>query len=106
MNKEDIMAEILAKNSSRAAGPGSVLLTVSGVAAAFGVASCCGLPFLLATAGLGTGWLTYTALFAAPHRSLLLAAAAICLVGGAVLFWRQRRQAVCAPGSFRARPAV
>jgi hypothetical protein len=35
----------------------AVLLTASGLAAAFAVASCCGLPFLLATLGVGTAWL-------------------------------------------------
>jgi mercuric ion transport protein len=88
------------------AGAGAVLLTASGLAAAFGVASCCGLPFLLATAGLSTAWLTGLALFAAPHRLFLLVAAAACLAGGAVLFWRQQRREVCAPGAFCVRPVV
>jgi mercuric ion transport protein len=76
------------------------------LAAAFGVASCCGLPFLLATAGLSTAWLTGLALFAAPHRSFLLVAAAVCLAGGAVLLWRQQQRAVYMPGVVCARPAV
>jgi hypothetical protein len=42
----------------------------NGLAAAFGLASCCGLPFLLASMGLGTAWLTGFALLAAPHRSI------------------------------------
>ena len=79
------MADIPASGSSRAVGTGSVLLTVGGLAAAFGVASCCGLPFLLATAGLGTAWLTGFALLAAPHRTVLLIVGAVCLAGGAVL---------------------
>lgn len=82
-----------------------VLLTAGGLAAAFGVASCCGLPFLLATAGLSTAWLGGIAMLAAPHRTFLLAAAALCLLGGAILLWRQRA-VVCAPGSLCARPAV
>ena len=97
------------EDSSRttpAAGSGAVLLTAGGLAAAFAVASCCGLPFLLATAGLGTAWLTSTALFAAPYRSFLLTAATVCLAGGVVLWWRQQRQAVCVPGAFCARPVV
>ena len=81
------MADIPA-NGSRAAGTGSVLLTLTGLAAAFGVASCCGLPFLLATAGMSTAWLTSFALLAAPHRPILLVVGAACLAGGAVLFWR------------------
>ena len=63
---------------------GATLLTLSGLGAAFGVASCCGLPFLLATAGLSTAWLTGIALFAAPHRPLLLALAALCLAAGII----------------------
>ncbi|GGF00858.1 hypothetical protein GCM10011611_03030 [Aliidongia dinghuensis] len=91
---------------TRSAGSGAVALTLGGLAAAFGVASCCGLPFLLAGAGLGTAWLYGVALLAAPHRLLLMTVAATCLAGGAILLWRQRRQAVCAPGSVCAKPAV
>jgi mercuric ion transport protein len=100
------MAVIPASGSSRAVGTGSVLLTVSGLAAAFGVASCCGLPFLLATAGLGTAWLTSFALLATPHRSVLLIVGAACLAGGALLLWRQQRMATCTPGAFCSRPTV
>jgi mercuric ion transport protein len=87
-------------------GVGAVLLTAAGVVAAFGVASCCGLPFVLTTAGLGTAWLGAFALIAAPHRAFLLAAATICLVCAAVLLWRQRRITVCAPGAICSHPAV
>ena len=89
-----------------AQGVGAVVLTAAGVVAAFGVASCCGLPFLLATAGLGTAWLGGFALMAAPHREFLLAAATVCLVGAAVLLWQQRSVAVCAPGAVCSRPVV
>jgi hypothetical protein len=61
---------------------GATLLTLSGFAAAFGVASCCGLPFLLATMGIGSAWLFGIASLVAPHRPLLLAIGAICLTGG------------------------
>ncbi len=89
-----------------ATGSGPVLLTVSGLAAAFGVASCCALPLLLTSLGLGTAWLGGIALLAAPHRPFLLAAAALCLLGGAFLFWRQQRTAaVCAQGAVCSRPA-
>jgi mercuric ion transport protein len=83
-----------------------VALTAAGVVAAFGVASCCGLPLLLATAGLGTAWLGGFALMAAPHRMFLLAAATVGLMGAAVLLWRQRSLTVCTPGAICARPAV
>ena len=100
------MADIRAKDSSRVTGPGSVLLTVSGLVAAFGVASCCGLPLLLTTAGLGTAWLTGFAQLATPHRGSLLVVAAVCLAGGAVLLWRQQRMAACAPGALCSRASV
>lgn len=87
-------------------GSSAVVLTAAGLAAAFGVASCCGLPFLLATAGLGTAWLGGIAHMAAPHRIFLLAAATICLVGAAVLLCRQRSVAVCTPGAICSRPTI
>jgi mercuric ion transport protein len=97
-------ARIPTYGASRAVGTRSVLLTLGGLTAAFGVASCCGLPFLLATAGIGTTWLTGFALLAAPHWSILLIVGAVCLAGGAVLFWRQQRIAACTPGAFCSRP--
>jgi mercuric ion transport protein len=66
------------------------LLTLGGLVAAFGVASCCGLPFMLATVGLGTAWLGGFALLAALHPLFLLATATVCLASAAVLLWRQR----------------
>ncbi len=89
-----------------ARGAGAVLLTLTGLVAAFGVASCCGLPLLLATFGLGTAWLGGFALLAAPHRAFLLAGAAVCFVGAAVLLWQRRSAAACSPGAICARPAM
>jgi mercuric ion transport protein len=59
------------------------ILTIGGAGAAFAAASCCGLPFLLASTGSGFAWLTGLAIFSAPYGPLLLTGAAICLVGGA-----------------------
>jgi mercuric ion transport protein len=87
-------------------GAGAVLLAAAGLAGSFGVAACCALPFLLAGVGIETAWLEGIALVAAPHRTFLLAASAICLIGGAVLLWRQRARAACAPASICARPAM
>src|SRR5258708_37890042 len=100
------MADTPSRDTSPALGTGSILLTVSGLAAAFGVASCCGLPFLLASAGLGTAWVTGFALLAAPHRSILLMGGAGGLSGGAVLFWRQPLGAVCTARSFCSPPSA
>src|SRR5215471_17907214 len=94
-------------DDTRAAAPertpardtGAMLLAAAGLAAAFGAASCCALPLLLGSLGLGTAWLATVAWFAAPHRLALLAIAIICLgSGGGVLLWRRRRRiAACAP---------
>jgi mercuric ion transport protein len=69
-------------------------------------AAGCGLPFLLATVGLGSVWLGGLTLIAAPNRVFLLAAATICLVAAAILLSGQRSVAACARGTFSSRPAV
>lgn len=77
---------------------GAALFTAAGIAAAFGLASCCALPILLTTLGLGTAWLGTVATMAAPHRAVLTGIGALCLLGGAVLLWRQQRAAMtCGP---------
>lgn len=85
---------------------GATLLTLACVAASFGVASCCGLPFLLATLGVSSAWLGGIALLAAPYRPLLLWAAALCLAAAAALFWRRRSGAVCSTPAVRGLTAV
>jgi mercuric ion transport protein len=52
---------------------GAALLTFGGLAAAFGLASCCALPLLLTTLGLGTAWLSGIALIASYRRFLVTA---------------------------------
>jgi mercuric ion transport protein len=85
---------------------GSLLLAASGLAAAFGAASCCALPMLLASLGMGSAWLLGIALLAAPHRIALLTATVVCLVGaGTVLIWH-RRAIACAKGSVCGHRAV
>ena len=85
---------------------GSLLLAVGGLAAAFGAASCCGLPLLLSALGLSTAWLVAVAWIAAPHRLALLVAAIVCLVGAGGLFVWRRRVAACTPGVVCRRPAT
>lgn len=89
--------------------PGAELMTLGGLAAAFGVAACCALPLLLGTLGLSAAWLTGVALLAIPHRGLLMVIGAASLLGGALLLWRQQRTAAacvpnrpCAPAWMRA----
>ena len=74
-----------------ASGSVATLLTLGGIGAAFGLASCCALPFLLTGLGLGTAWLTGIGLFALFHRTAFIVVALIGLGGAAILLWRQRR---------------
>ena len=66
------------------------LLTLSGITAAFGLASCCALPFFLAGLGLGSAWLAGIAIYAFYHRTAFLPVALVGLAGGAVLLWKHR----------------
>lgn len=73
----------------RAAPP---ILTLGGIAAAFGLASCCALPLLLSSLGISAAWLAGIALFAAFHRTAFLAVALIGLAGGAAMVvWQRQR---------------
>ena len=71
----------------RAAMP---LLTLSGITAAFGLASCCAIPFFLTGLGLSSAWLAGIAIYAIYHRAAFLAVALVGLAGGAVLLWKHR----------------
>lgn len=92
----------------RPTGIGAVSLAMGGIVAAFGVAACCALPFLLASAGIGAAWLGGIAVVTAPYRTPLLAVGALCLLVGAVLLLRQQIAAsrcgpdgVCTPAAMR-----
>ena len=71
----------------------AAFMTVGGIGAAFAAASCCGLPFPLASTGIGFAWLTGLAIFSAPYRPILLIGAGVCLAAGAALLWRAHRHA-------------
>ena len=77
---------------------GALMLAAGGLAAAFGAASCCALPLLLGSVGLGSAWLVAIAWLAAPHRTALLIAAVMCLLGAGGMFVWRRRAVACAPG--------
>lgn len=81
--------------SGTVAETAALLLTLGGLTAAFGAATCCALPMLLAGAGLGTTWLIGIAAIVAPHRIALVTATAICLVAGGVVFAWHRRAVAC-----------
>lgn len=95
-----------ASDRAPARDTGALLLALGGLVAAFGAASCCALPLLLGSFGLGSAWLIAVAWIAAPHRLALLTAAAICLIGaGGIFVWR-RRASACTLGMSCGRPAT
>lgn len=75
---------------------GALVLVLGAIGSAFGVAACCALPMLLATAGIGTAWLTGFAMVSVPHRNALMLISLIALLGSATLLWRiERNSARC-----------
>jgi len=86
---------------------GATLFAAGGLAAAVGAASCCAIPVLLGSLGLGSAWLGSFALLATPYRPMLLAVAVVCLVSGAGLLVRRHRAAIaCSPQAACGRSAV
>lgn len=84
----------------------ALILAAGGFAAAFGAASCCALPLLLGSFGVGSAWLVAVAWVAAPHRLALLLAAGICLISAGGVFVLRSRVATCTPGMSCRRPAT
>jgi mercuric ion transport protein len=79
------------------------LMSIGGIVAALGAASCCVVPFALFLAGVSGAWIgNLTAL--EPYQPLF-AAAALGFIGyGAyIVYWKPK--AACADGSYCARPA-
>jgi mercuric ion transport protein len=100
-------SEAKSQTPELAAGSAAGLLTLGGLAAAFGLASCCALPLLLTSLGLGAAWLARIAVFSDRHRGILLTIGALGLIGGAALLWRQQRvAATCGPEGVCTPPAV
>ena len=78
-------------------------LSVGGIFAALGAASCCVIPFALFTLGVSGAWIAdLTAL--EPYQPVFVAVALACLGGGFVLL-RRRSQSGCADDAYCARPA-
>jgi mercuric ion transport protein len=81
----------------------AALLSVGGILAALGAASCCVIPFALFLAGVSGAWIgTLTAL--EPYQPLFAALAIGCIGYGAYLVYWQPKPA-CAEGAYCARPA-
>jgi mercuric ion transport protein len=86
--------------TSEARGKTTQALAATGLAAGLLASSCCLLPLILVSAGIGGAWMSrLTAL--APYQPVFLSLAAIALGWG---FWRSYRRQDCAPGSSCERP--
>lgn len=89
------MGELTRTVSDRTERRSALVLIVGGVVSAFGVAACCALPILLATAGIGTAWLTGIAMVSLPYRNTLMIVSLVSLIVSAALLWRMQRTAAC-----------
>ena len=83
---------------------GKSIVSIGSILAAVGAASCCVIPFTLATLGISGAWIgNFTAL--APYQPYFLGLTALFLAGGFFLVYR-KRNAACADGSYCARPVA
>jgi len=83
----------LARNARQPKAIAALSLTLGGIASGFAAASCCALPMLLASAGIGSAWLGVIAVPAAPYRLWFVAFGALALIAGALLLARQQVRA-------------
>lgn len=81
---------------------GKSVVSIGSILAAVGAASCCVIPFTLATLGISGAWIgNFTTL--APYQPYFLGLTALFLAVGFFLVYR-KRNAACADGSYCARP--
>jgi len=85
-------------------GDKTALLSVGGILAAVGAATCCVVPFGLFFAGVSGAWIgNLTAL--KPYQPLFVALAAGCLGTGFYFVYRKPGSAECVEDSYCARPS-
>ena len=82
------------------------LLAAGGLLAAFGVASCCALPFALSLLGISAASLVGIGYLAAQYQQELFYAAAICLGATAFIMVRQRWTRACVPHAACSSPVL
>ena len=86
----------------RAPVSGRGLLAVGGILGALAASSCCVIPLVLLSFGVGSAWMgTLTAL--APYNAYIVAFTLACLGAGFYLVYRKPK-AVCADGAYCAEP--
>lgn len=95
---------LLASKTSQKRLDGASLLSVGGILAALGAATCCVVPFALFIAGVSGAWIgNLTAL--KPYQPLFVGIAVVCLGFGFYSVYRKPEAADCAEGSYCARPS-
>lgn len=95
---------LLASKTSQKGLYGASLLSVGGILAALGAATCCVIPFALFIAGVSGAWIgNLTAL--KPYQPVFVGIAIMCLGFGFYSIYRKPKAADCAEGSYCARPS-
>lgn len=85
-------------------GDKATLLSIGGILAALGAATCCIVPFGLFFAGVSGAWIgNLTAL--KPYQPLFVALAVVCLGAGFYFVYRKPKAVECVEGSCCARPS-
>jgi mercuric ion transport protein len=82
----------------------AALLSVGGIVAALGAATCCVVPFVLFFAGISGAWIGNLTAFE-PYQPVFVTIALACLGYGFYLVYRKPRAAECIEGSYCARPS-
>jgi mercuric ion transport protein len=83
---------------------GATVLSVGGILAALGAATCCVVPFALFFAGISGAWIGNLTAFK-PYQPLFTGLAIACLAGGYYVVYREPKAADCVEGSYCARPS-
>ena len=82
----------------------AALLSIGGIVAALGAATCCVVPFALFFAGISGAWIgNLTA--CEPYQPVFVTLALACLGYGFYLVYRRPKAAECVEGSYCARPS-
>lgn len=98
------MAAIKVEEPAEMRLDGATLLSIGGIVAALGAATCCVVPFALFFAGISGAWIgNLTAL--KPYQPAFVTIAFACLGYGFYLVYRKPRATECAEGSYCARPS-
>ena len=82
----------------------AALLSIGGIVAALGAATCCVVPFALFFAGISGAWIGNLTAFE-PYQPIFVALALACLGYGFYLVYRKPTTVECVEGSYCARPS-